>query len=56
MAWHGLVVVYKLNHEAAGCLDSVECGTVEWNSGTVEWWNRPVTLNLDPRKISSTRN
>ena len=22
-----------------GCLDSVERGTVEWNSGTVEWWN-----------------
>ena len=20
-------------------VDSVECGTVEWNSGTVEWWN-----------------
>ena len=24
---------------ASGCIDSVECGTVEWNSGTVEWWN-----------------
>ena len=22
-----------------GCLDSMERGTVEWNSGTVEWWN-----------------
>ena len=22
-----------------GCLDSVEYGTVEWNSGTMEWWN-----------------
>ena len=22
-----------------GCLDSVERGTVEWNSETVEWWN-----------------
>ena len=21
-----------------GC---IECGTVEWNSGTVEWWNMP---------------
>ena len=26
-----------------GCLDSVECGTVEWNSGTVEWWNSGMT-------------
>ena len=25
--------------ENIGCIDSVECGTVEWNSGTVEWWN-----------------
>ena len=22
-----------------GCLDSMERGTVEWNSGTVELWN-----------------
>ena len=22
-----------------GSLDSMERGTVEWNSGTVEWWN-----------------
>ena len=22
-----------------GCLDSMERGTVEWNSGTVEQWN-----------------
>ena len=22
-----------------GCLDSLERGTVEWNSGTVDWWN-----------------
>ena len=22
-----------------GCLDSIERGTVERNSGTVEWWN-----------------
>ena len=34
-----------------GCLDSLERGTVEWNSGTVEWWNsgmrswRPCTDN-----------
>ncbi len=25
--------------EVSGCLDSMERGTVEWNSGTVEWWN-----------------
>ena len=23
----------------AGCLDSPEHGTVEWNSGMVDWWN-----------------
>ena len=22
-----------------GSLDSMDRGTVEWNSGTVEWWN-----------------
>ena len=21
------------------CLDSVECGMVKWNSGTMEYWN-----------------
>ena len=34
------VFVAKRGHASPhGCLDSVECGTVEWNSGTVEWWN-----------------
>ena len=29
----------RLDQAIKGCIDSVECGTVEWNSGTVEWWN-----------------
>ena len=32
-----------------GCIDSVECGTVEWNSGTVEWWNSGMVEWLDGR-------
>ena len=33
---------YNYNHapdplDEVGCLDSLERGTVEWNSGTVEW-------------------
>ena len=34
--------LFKLNLEHGfrkGCLDSMEHGTVEWNSGIVEWWN-----------------
>ena len=27
----------RLTASYRGCLDSLERGTVEWNSGTVEW-------------------
>ena len=32
---------------ALGCLDSLERGTVEWNSGMVERWNTGMAIN-DP--------
>ena len=42
--WKGLSPGEQSKHMlsncvACGCLDSMERGMVEWNSGTVEWWN-----------------
>ena len=33
----GMATVRRLNGTDIGSLDSMECGTVEWNSGTMEW-------------------
>ena len=37
-----------------GCIDSVECGTVEWNSGTVEWWNSGMAVRSIDDPVPST--
>ena len=34
-----LLKVREEYKQTSGCLDSLERGTVEWNSGMVEWWN-----------------
>ena len=39
-AHHRQTLVYIISIvDLLGYVDSVEYGTVEWNSGTVEWWN-----------------
>ena len=34
-----LHIIIRGHMYTIGCIDLVECGTVEWNSGMVEWWN-----------------
>ena len=43
----------KASH-STGCIDSVECGTVEWNSGTVEWWNSGMAVRSIDDPVPST--